>query len=319
MRIVFFGTPEFAAVSLRALLRERLDVVGIVTQPDRPQGRSRSTLVPPPVKTVAVEAGLPVLQPEKPVGDVFLASLERLRPDLGVVVAYGHILRPVVLELPPRGMLNVHASLLPRLRGAAPVQWAIATGATDTGVSIMQMEAGLDSGPVLARAATPIGADETGGRLMARLAGLGAETLLPVLHRLTRGDVRAEPQEHDAATYAPKIDRATARIDWSRPAADVARWIRAFDPVPGAWSVVDGVEVKLLGAAAEARDTAATGVSGSAGAAPGTVLDAGETLRVVCGDGGAVAVPEAQPAGRRRAPVAEWVRGRGVVAGQRFG
>lgn len=322
MRIVFFGTPEFAAVSLRALLRERFDVVGVVSQPDRPHGRSRSTLVPPPVKTVAEGAGLPVLQPERPVGDLFLAQLERLRPDLGVVVAYGHILRPAVLDLPPRGMINVHASLLPRLRGAAPIQWAIAEGERETGISIMQMEQGLDSGPVYHRAATRIGPDETGGELTARLAALGAETLVDVLRRLTRGEIEPEPQDHTRATYAPKIDRATARLDWTRDAETVARRIRAFDPVPGAWATLDGTEVKLFGARAYPDHPAdparpAAPANGATAAAPGTVLDAGETLFVACGDG-LVELREAQPAGKRRLAVGEWVRGRGVAAGRRF-
>ena len=154
MRIVFFGTPEFAVTALRALLRERFTVAGVVTQPDKPQGRSHSTLVPPPVKTAALEAGLPVLQPAKPVGDLFLAGLRRLEADLGVVVAYGHILRPEVLDSPARGMINVHASLLPRFRGAAPIQHALLAGDRETGISIMRMEEGLDSGPVLHRSAT---------------------------------------------------------------------------------------------------------------------------------------------------------------------
>ncbi|HEU4699618.1 MAG TPA: methionyl-tRNA formyltransferase [Gemmatimonadales bacterium] len=315
MRIVFFGTPGFAAASLRALLAERFDVVGVVTQPDRPQGRSRSTLVPPPVKSVALEAGLPLLQPEKPVGDVFQASLERLRPDLGVVVAYGHILRPAVLALPPRGMINVHASLLPRLRGAAPIQWAIAAGEAETGVSIMQMEAGLDSGPVYLREATPIGMEETGGELTERLAELGAGTLCTALRRLARGELRPEPQDHAAATYAPKIDRATARLDWTAAAGAVARRVRAFDPAPGAWTTLEGQEVKLFRAAV--RTDRAT-----ADAAPGSVLAVGDTLLVAAGthDGAAhaVEVREVQPAGKRRIAVAEWARGRGVAAGQQF-
>jgi methionyl-tRNA formyltransferase len=148
MRIVFFGSPEFAVASLRALLRERFPIAGVVTQPDKPQGRSRSTLVPPPVKIAALEAGLPVLQPARPVGDLFLASLKRLEADLGVVVAYGHILRREVLDTPPRGMINVHASLLPRFRGAAPIQHALLAGDRETGISIMRMEEALDSGPV---------------------------------------------------------------------------------------------------------------------------------------------------------------------------
>src|SRR5919107_1579507 len=157
MRIVFFGTPDFAVASLQALVQGRFSVTGVVTQPDKPQGRSRSELVPPPIKVAAQSVGIPVLQPVRPVGDVFTTSLRRLEPDLGIVVAYGHILRPEILAIPPRGMINVHASLLPRHRGAAPIQPAILAGDGQTGITIMQMEEGLDSGPIIHRVATPIG------------------------------------------------------------------------------------------------------------------------------------------------------------------
>lgn len=306
MRIIFFGTPDFADASLRALLRAGHDVVGVVTQPDRPQGRSRSALVPPPVKLSAVDAGVPVLQPERPVGDLFVAALRRLEPDLGVVVAYGHILRPEVLALPRLGLVNVHASLLPKLRGAAPIQWAIANGDAETGVSIMRMDAGMDSGPVYLRVPTPVAADDTGGSLTARLAELGTQALLETLNDLVRGQAAPEPQDAAQATFAPKVTRETARIDWTQDAASVARRIRAFDPVPGAWTTLDGTDMKLFGA----RTTPASG-------APGTVLDAGERL-VIAAASGAVDIAEVQPAGRRRMPVAQWARGRGVEPGRRL-
>jgi methionyl-tRNA formyltransferase len=306
MRIVFFGTPDFAVASLRALIRERFTLAGVVTQPDKPQGRSRSTLVPPAVKVAALEAGLPVLQPTKPMGDLFLASLRRLEPDLGVVVAYGHILRREILDTPTRGMINVHASLLPRFRGAAPIQHAILAGDRETGISIMQMEEGLDSGPVLHRMATPIADGETAGSLTARLAALGAEALVESL-RLIRDRVeRPQPQDDAGATYAPKISRELARIDWIRDAAALERQIRAFDPLPGAWTGLDGAPVKLFGA------LPAVG-SGE----PGTVLTASDRLVVAAGSG-AIAVREVQPAGRNRLPVEQWVRGRGIAAGSRF-
>jgi methionyl-tRNA formyltransferase len=306
MRIVFFGTPEFAVTSLRALLRERFTVAGVVTQPDRPQGRSRSTLVPPPVKTAALEAGLPVLQPAKPVGDLFLAGLKRLEADLGVVVAYGHILRREVLDTPGRGMINVHASLLPRFRGAAPIQHALLNGDRETGISIMRMEEGMDTGPVLHRVSTPIAEGETGGTLAARLAALGATALVEALSLMTARAESAEPQDTAAATYAPKISRETARLDWTRDAALLERQVRAFDPVPGAWTSLDGAPVKLFGG---------TPVVGSG--EPGAVLAASDRL-VVAGGTGAIAVSEVQPAGRNRLTVEEWVRGRGIAAGSRF-
>ena len=306
MRIVFFGTPEFAVASLNALLRERFTVAGVVTQPDKPQGRSRSTLVPPAVKLAALQAGLPVLQPARPVGDLFLASLRRLESDLGVVVAYGHILRREVLDAPARGMINVHASLLPRFRGAAPVQHAILAGDRETGISIMKMEEGLDSGPVLHRVSTPIADGDTGGTLTTRLAALGASALVEALALLSAGAEGPEPQDATAATYAPKISRETARLDWTRDAASLERQVRALDPVPGAWTSLDGAPVKLFG-----------GMPAVGGGEAGTVLAASDRL-VVAGGTGAIAVSEVQPAGRNRLTVEEWVRGRGIAAGSRF-
>jgi methionyl-tRNA formyltransferase len=306
MRIVFFGTPEFAVASLRALLRERFTVAGVVTQPDKPQGRSRSTLVPPAVKLAAVEAGLPVLQPARPVGDLFLAGLRRLEPDLGVVVAYGHILRREVLDLPARGMVNVHASLLPRFRGAAPIQHAILAGDRETGISIMRMEEGLDSGPVLHRIATPIADGETAGSLTTRLATLGAGALVEALSLLSAGAGAAQPQDAEGVTYAPKISREVARLDWSRDAASLERQVRAFDPAPGAWTSLDGAPVKLFG-----------GMPAVGGGEPGTVLAASDRL-VIAGGTGAIAVSEVQPAGRNRLSVEDWVRGRGIRTGSRF-
>jgi methionyl-tRNA formyltransferase len=306
MRIVFFGTPEFAVTALRALLRERFTVAGVVTQPDKPQGRSHSTLVPPPVKTAALEVGLPVLQPAKPVGDLFLAGLRRLEADLGVVVAYGHILRPEVLDAPARGMINVHASLLPRFRGAAPIQHALLAGDRETGISIMRMEEGLDSGPVLLQVDTPIGERETAGELSGRLAELGATALLAALARLEDGTARAEPQDAAAATYAPKVDRDSARLNWTRQPAALARQVRAFDPAPGAWTTHHGAPLKLFGPTAREDQ-----------GEPGTVLSAGDDLVVAAG-GGALALREVQPAGKTRLPVADWVRGRGIAPGERL-
>jgi methionyl-tRNA formyltransferase len=305
MRVAFFGTPEFAVPSLRALLEEGFEVAGVITQPDRPHGRSRSQLVPPPVKQVALEESLPVLQPERPTGD-FGEALRALSADIGVVVAYGHILKPEILAIPPRGMLNVHASLLPALRGAAPIQWAILQGLETTGVSIMQMEAGLDSGPVLHRIETEIAADETGAELAERLAELGAAALVETLTMLLGGEVLAQPQDHARATYAPKITREVTRLDWQLDGARLARVVRAFDPEPGAWAMLGGQEVKLYG-----------GRVANAGGFPGTVLTAGEALCIAAGIG-ALEVAEVRPAGKKRMAAGDWVRGRGVAVGSRF-
>jgi methionyl-tRNA formyltransferase len=306
MRIVFFGTPAFAVASLQALIQGRFTVAGVVTQPDKPQGRSRSELVPPPVKVAAQSQGIPVLQPIRPTGDVFTTSLRRLEPDLGIVVAYGHILRPEVLSIPPRGMINVHASLLPRYRGAAPIQHAILKGEAETGISIMQMDEGLDSGPVFHRVATPIGPEETSGNLSNRLAEIGATALVEALSLMAGGLARPQPQDHSRATYAPKIDREMARVAWERDATTLVRQVRAFDPAPGAWTMVNGCMLKLF----DAREVPGAGE-------PGTVLAAGDRMVVAAGRG-AVAVNEVQPAGRTRLSVEAWVRGRGISPGQRL-
>jgi methionyl-tRNA formyltransferase len=307
MRIVFFGTPEFAVPSLRALLHEQAEVAAVVTQPDRPRGRSRSVLVPPPVKVLAEEHRLTVFQPDRPSGDLFLAALRRLEPDLGVVVAYGHLLKPAILAVPRLGMINVHASLLPALRGAAPIPYAILSGQTRTGVTIMQMEEGLDSGPILLQKETPITPWETCGTLTERLADLGAEALVEAVTLLRSGQLAARPQAHREATFAPKIDRALARIRWDQDAETTARRIRAFDPEPGAWATLEGSgEVKFFGA----RPVPEEGE-------PGMILALTPALVVACARG-AVAVDEVQPAGKRRMPAEAWARGRGAEAGRRF-
>lgn len=298
MRVAFFGTPEFAVPSLRALLEEGFEVTVVVTQPDRPQGRSRSTLIPPPVKVVALEEEIPVLQPARPVGP-FLDEFRAFNVDIAAVVAYGHILRPELLAIPRLGMINVHASLLPALRGAAPIQWSILNGDETTGISIIQLEAGLDSGPVLHTIQTEVARDETGGELTERLAELGAAALIEALTLIDAGEATPVPQDHSLATFAPKVNRQTARLDWSKDAASVARVIRAFDPEPGAWCLLDGAEVKLFGA------RAANG-SGE----PGTVIQSGGTI-VVAAAVGAVEISEIQPAGRKRMNVGDWTRGRG--------
>src|SRR5881275_3762937 len=223
MRVLFWGTPEFATPALRALLGEGFDVIGVVTQPDRPVGRSRSTVQPSPVKLIAVDEGIPVLQPERPRGEEFLAEVARLDADLSVVVAYGHILPKSVIDLPRRGTLNIHGSLLPSLRGAAPIQAAIREGLAETGVTIMRMVPALDAGPIILQSRTPVLDDETYGELALRLSELGALTLIEALSLMELGVAREETQEERHATYAPKIDRASTWIDWSAPASTVCR------------------------------------------------------------------------------------------------
>ena len=253
--------------------------------------------------------GLPVLQPEKPTDSAFLDELRTIAPDLGVVVAYGHILKPGLLELPPRGMLNVHASLLPALRGAAPIQHAIIEGLEETGVSIMRMDSGLDTSPVLLRVPTPIAADETGGELSVRLAELGALALIGALALLQLDAVTPTPQEHEHATLAPKITTEMARIRWEEPATRIARLVRALDPAPGAWTELGGKRLKLFGPR--------SGGPVPDGARPGEVIDLEPAFTVATGDG-ALQFVDVQPAGKGRLAMAEWVRGRGAVTGDRF-
>jgi len=311
VRIAFFGTPEFAVPSLLALLGEGFDVAVVVTPPDRPRGRSRSELVPPPVKVVAAGEGLPLLQPERPDTREFLDALRAYEPSLGVVAAYGYILPLSLLALPAYGMINVHASLLPRLRGAAPIQHAILTGLAETGVSIMQLDEGLDTGPVLLRVPTPITPDETAGELSVRLAELGALALVEALGLIASGAAQPEPQDHTQATHAPKVTRELARLTWTGPATSIARLVRAMDPHPGAWTMHRGKELKLFGPQpADVPPDAAPPV-------PGTVLQTDPALVVATADG-ALQLLDVQPAGRTRMAAHEWVRGRGVQAGEQF-
>ena len=309
MRVLFWGTPDFATPPLRALLGEGFDVVGVVTQPDRPVGRHRSTLESPPVKRVALEEEVPVLQPEKLRDPHVHEELRALRPDISIVVAYGRLLPKPIIDLPTSGTLNIHASLLPKLRGAAPIQAAIRQGLTETGVSIMRMVPALDAGPVLLRQATPIAEDETYGELQLRLSELGALALLEALTLLEVGEVNEEPQNDSQATYAPKVEREMARVDWSAPPDAICRQIRAYDPRPAAFSVLRGTEVKLFGPRAIR----------SARGAPGQVLDIDESGMLVACDGGGVRVAYVHPSGKRRLAALDWAQGRGVAMGDRFG
>jgi methionyl-tRNA formyltransferase len=329
VKILFWGTPVFAVPSLRALDDEGFEVVGVVTQPDRPKGRGRR-LAPSPVKEVALAAGFPVLTPERPRGDTFLDEIRDLGADLSVVVAYGHILRREVLDVPPMGSINVHASVLPELRGAAPINWAIARGYETTGITVMRMAEAMDAGPILHIVEEPILADETASELSVRLSELGAEALVEALTLLSSGVLGEVEQDHHKATFAPKVDRETARVDWSRPAREIAWHIRGMDAVPGAWSELDGAPVKLFRPGvigSEELDTDVPGPAGNGGRpgpydtpGPGTVLAADEELGVLvaAGDGAAVSLGEVQPPGKRRMRSRDWIHGRGVEPGQRF-
>lgn len=318
MRILFWGTPEFAVAPLRALLGEGHDVIGVVTQPDKPRGRSRSQSDPSPVKRVALEEGLPVLQPEKPRGEEFLRAMQELAPDLSVVVAYGRILPKVVIDLPSLGTLNIHGSVLPALRGAAPLQAALLQGMTETGITIMQMVPELDAGPMLHTLRTPIDPDETYGDLHDRMTELGALAIVQALALVEAGASHAIAQDDQLATYAPKIERSMTRLDFGQTAVMVHRVTRAFDPRPGAFTVLRGQEVKLYDATLEGDGNDDCLDDALRASPPGTVRTADESgLLVRCGIG-AVRFGEVQPSGKARLSTANWARGRGVSIGDRF-
>ena len=317
MRVAFFGTPEFAVPSLRALVGEGFDVVAVVTQPDAPQGRSRSKLIPPPVKVAAEGEELTVFQPEKPTDGAFLLRLRATRPDIGVVVAYGHILKPELLELPPRGMVNVHPSLLPGLRGAAPVEWAIIRGLETTGVTIIQLDAGMDSGPILHQIPHRIEPDVTGGELSAHLAEVGAQAVVETLAMMeSTQPPQPVPQDEARATYAPKLTRETARIDWTKDAHAIGCLIRGLDPRPGAWTELNGAELKLFNPKVTEPPVPGTG-------APGEVLSTDGSLVIATGPfkdsaGGTVEIFEVQPTGKARMTTDDWLRGARLRAGTRL-
>lgn len=301
LRLVFAGTPDFAVPSLRACLASGAEIVAVYTQPDRPAGRGRK-LAASPVKQAALDAGIAVEQPETLRDKAARERLAAYAPDLMIVVAYGLILPKSVLALPRLGCWNVHASLLPRWRGAAPIQRAILAGDAETGVDLMQMEAGLDTGPVLLRARTPIAADDTGGSLHDRLAALGAGTLADGLARVLRGDALApRAQADEGVSYAHKLDKAEAKLDWTLPARALARKVRAFDPWPVAEAEIHGERLRIWSAEA---------VAGAVDAAPGSIVATSrEAIDIATGDG-VLRIHELQRDGGKRVAVRDWLNAR---------
>ncbi len=308
LRVVFAGTPDFAVPPLEALLDMGHRVVAVYTQPDRPAGRGRKPR-PSPVKRRAEAAGLPVRQPATLRDADEQRALADLRPDVMVVVAYGLILPPRVLQIPPLGCLNIHASLLPRWRGAAPIQRAILAGDAETGVTIMQMDEGLDTGAMLAFARTPIGEEETAATLHDRLSRLGAELLVETLARLQEGRIEALPQDESRATYAEKLAKSEAVLDWRRPARELLRQVQAFNPWPVAETTLDGRQLRIWRARALDETTDRP---------PGTVLRAsGDGIDVATGDG-VLRLLEVQPAGKRAMAAGDYANARDLT-GRRLG
>lgn len=307
MRIVFLGTPSFATHPLRKLVEAGHEIVAVVTQPDRPAGRSR-ILQPPPVKQVAVELGLPVLQPETLRDAQVIEELRALRPDVGVVAAYGEILRRVVLEIPPLGYLNIHPSLLPLYRGPAPVTGALLAGDATTGVSVIQLERAMDAGPILAQASVPLEPDARAGPLTDELFQLGAALLVGVLPHYAAGEIVPQPQDHTRATFTSMLEKESGRLDWSRPAVVLERAVRAYDPWPGTFTMLQGQPLKILRASV---------VGGDIEGEPGAVLP-GPDFVVATGAGG-LRLDEVQPAGKRPMSGRDWRRGQPHLGGALLG
>ena len=304
MRIVFMGTPDFAVPCLQRLLEDGHEVPAVFTQPDKPVGR-HAVLPPPPVKQLALSHGIPVYQPTKMRDGTAAALLRELAPDCLVVVAYGRILPQEILDVPPRGCVNIHGSLLPRYRGAAPIQWSVIRGETVTGVTSMFMDAGMDTGDIIDTLTTPIGENETAGELFERLAPLGARLLSTTLAAIADGTVTRRPQNDAEATMAPMLEKAMGRLDLTRPARELHNQVRGMNPWPGAFCTAGGKTLKIH----ETRVAAGSG-------APGTLLCA-DPVTVACGEG-ALQLVTVQPEGKPRMAAEAWLRGARLPQGARL-
>ncbi len=304
MRIVFMGTPDFAVPCLQRLLEDGHEVPAVFTQPDKPVGR-HAVLTPPPVKQLALSHGIPVYQPTKMRDGTVAALLRELAPDCLVVVAYGRILPQEILDVPPRGCVNIHGSLLPLYRGAAPIQWSVIRGETVTGVTSMFMDAGMDTGDIIDTLTTPIGENETAGELFERLAPLGARLLSTTLAAIADGTVTRRPQNDAEATMAPMLEKAMGRLDLTRPARELHNQVRGMNPWPGAFCTAGGKTLKIH----ETRVAAGSG-------APGTLLCA-DPVTVACGEG-ALQLVTVQPEGKPRMAAEAWLRGARLPQGARL-
>ena len=309
LRVVFFGTPQFAVPTLKHLLASRHTVAGVVTQPDRPRGRGQK-VSDSPVKTVALEHGVPLIQPDKLRHPDVAATLRSWQPDLGVVAAYGKIIPKDILALPRLGMINVHGSLLPKYRGAAPVHRAVIDGETETGITIMRVEETLDSGAMLAKATRPIDPNETSDLVERDLSELGAPLLVSVVDAMSEGGVPEELQDSTACSYAPKVTKDEGLIDWGLPAKDIHNRVRGLYPWPHAYTYLNGQRLIVLKTHVD---------TGTTDAEPGTILDAsGDAIHVAGGHGGRVAIDELQPEGRRAMKARDFLAGHPLAPGNRL-
>lgn len=308
-QIIFMGTPGFAVPGLKALVEQGHDILAVVTQPDRPKGRGRK-IVPSPVKTFARACEIEVLQPKYASSPEFCEKIRNKGPDILIVVAFGQILKKALLEIPRIGALNIHASLLPKYRGAAPIQWAILNRESKTGLTAMWMDEGLDSGPILLQEEVSILPDETAGQLHDRLSALAGDFLLRTLDGLAEDQLKETPQDPAAATFAPKIDRGMASIKWDQPAEAVSALIRALDPWPGAFSTFRGKEIKLF--SSRVADKGGIGL-------PGRVLGREKGLLEVATSEGVVEIGELQIPGKKRLPAREFLKGFSLEKGTFLG
>ena len=308
MRVIFFGTSSFAVPSLEQLVAAHHEVAVCVTRPDRPQGRGLSE-TPSPVKEAAVKLGLPVAQPERPQAELFRA----LQPEIGIVIAYGQLIRRDLLELPPHGMLGVHPSLLPRYRGAAPINWALLNGETETGLTIFRLNEQLDAGEIISQRRVAIAPDECAETLTQRLAIVGAQELARALETIALSRVTYTPQDDAQATFAPKLTKEQGRIDWRQPAVVIERLVRATIPWPGATTRWQDAPLKVWRVKVDALGAS------RASAAPGTVVHVTPDAVSVAAGTGAVVLQEVQPPGRRRMPIKEFLAGHPVQVGETLG
>jgi methionyl-tRNA formyltransferase len=311
LRIVFCGTPEFAVPSLRRLAeRTEFSIEGVITQPDRPRGRGQHVSASP-VKETALELALPVEQPEKIRSESSLAFLKRIAPDAVVIIAYGQIIPASLLKIPRLGWINLHSSLLPRYRGAAPIHWAIANGETVTGLTTMQIDAGMDTGPTLLRREVDIGPDETAPELASRMSVLGADLIAESLLQFDRGEISLTPQDEKLASYAPILKKEVGRIEWSRSAQEVYNRMRGFAPWPGAFTTFRGQTCHVWG---RPETISAAGVRSS----PGEIVPSSKELYVVCDEGTCIRVESIQAGGRKKISAREFANGARIVPGDRF-